>query len=90
MLEVKCYNCAQKFKKTKRRINESTKFGWKQYCSNKCQFAIRLTGSEYTCQTCGQNIWRTPKELRESKTKRFFCDTSCAAIYNNRVRNEFT
>ena len=90
MIELTCHKCGKKFVKYKGRVNEAIKLGWRQYCSNKCQFLAHLTGSNCACQTCGQSVWRTPREIRTSKTKRFFCDTSCAAIYNNRIRSEAT
>ena len=66
----------------------AAKFGWNQYCSTKCQFEVRLTGKYKNCQTCSKKIWRTPKELKASRTQRFFCSTSCAAIFNNNLRSE--
>lgn len=88
MVKIRCGRCNQKFQKYKGRVNEALKFGWKQYCSPKCQFETRLTGSNHICQTCGKTVWRTPKETRASKTQRFFCSTSCAAIFNNNLRSE--
>ena len=87
-VDVFCSHCGNKFSRYRGRVNEAVKFGWKQYCSNKCQYEARLTGANYICQTCDKTIWRTPKETRTNKTKRFFCTTSCAAIYNNRIRSE--
>lgn len=88
LVNVWCHHCGRKFQKPKGRFNESLKFGWNQYCSNKCQFTAHLTGTTFTCQTCGNKIWRTPKDSKSSKTQRFFCKTSCATIYNNRLRSE--
>jgi len=64
------------------------KFGWNQYCSPRCQFNARLTGEYRDCQTCSKKVWRTPKELKASRTNRFFCNASCAAIFNNNLRSE--
>ena len=88
MVEIKCGKCNQKFQKYKGRINEALKFGWKQYCSPKCQFEAQLTGADHICRTCSKTIWRTLKETKTSKTQRFFCNASCAAIFNNNLRSE--
>jgi len=69
-------------------VNEAVKFGWNQYCSSKCQFVARLSGEYKICQTCGKKVWRTPKETKKSRTNNFFCDGSCAAIFNNNIRSE--
>lgn len=87
IVEVACHHCGKKFEKTNGRLNESTKFGWKLYCSNKCQFTTRLKGEYKECRTCDKKVWRIPKEMKNSLTGRFFCSTSCAAIYNNKLRS---
>lgn len=84
--EVRCNYCGGKFLRSSGRINEAKKFGWKQYCSSNCKHTAHLTGTEFPCQTCGKTVRRTPKETGASKTRRFFCDTSCAAIFNNHLR----
>lgn len=86
--EISCAFCSRAFHRKSGQANEAIKFEWKQYCSIECQFAARLTGAIHICKTCGNNVWRTPKELKQSKTQRFFCNTSCAAIHNNRLRSE--
>lgn len=88
LTKVKCNKCSKNFYRTRGRFNEALRLGWKQYCSNKCQFESRLTGSDYSCQTCGKTVWRTPKETGASKTQRFFCSASCASIFNNNLRSE--
>lgn len=87
-LTILCNYCRKKFKRPKNKINEAIKFGWDQYCSAKCQFTCRLTGKYKTCQNCSKNIWRTPRELKNSLTGRFFCDNSCAAKFNNYARSK--
>lgn len=85
---VRCKNCGKKFPRYKGRATEAIKFGWNQYCSSKCQFSTRLTGKYKNCQTCDKKVWRTPKELKASQTDRFFCNASCAAIFNNNLRSQ--
>ena len=69
-------------------MREAVKFGWNQYCSPDCQFKTRLSGESKICQTCSKKVWRTPKDLKKSQTNRFFCNHSCAAIFNNNLRSE--
>ena len=85
---ILCAYCNKKFKRSRRRINEAIKFGWNSYCSLGCQFSTRLNGEHKTCQNCGKKVWRTPKDLKSSLTGKFFCNRSCAAIFNNHVRSE--
>ena len=84
--EITCSFCQAKFQRKTSQINEAVKFGWNQYCSSKCQSKARLNGEYKICQTCDKNIWRTPKETKNSRTGRYFCNTSCAAIFNNHLR----
>lgn len=86
--DVSCSYCGNKFPRRKGQVNEALKFGWKQYCSSECQFQARISGKYKNCRTCDKKVWRTPKELKKSQTKRFFCNASCAAIFNNDIRSE--
>jgi|SRR3989344_959593 len=87
-IKITCHYCGKDFQRPKKRVKEAIKFGWNQYCSAKCQFATRLKGKNKICHNCSKKIWRTPKELKASQTNRFFCDHSCAAIFNNNLRRE--
>jgi hypothetical protein len=89
-IPVSCSHCHKEFRKSMGRVNEARKFGWKFYCSLKCQFQSRLTGVHYVCQKCGKKVWRTPKETRASKSQRFFCSSSCAAMFNNKIRVRYS
>lgn len=83
---VPCNSCGKNFERSKGRINEAIKFGWNQYCSPMCQFRDRLRGEYKACQTCNKKIWRIPKDIKNNLTGRFFCNTSCAAKFNNHLR----
>ena len=39
------------------------------------------------CEECGKDIEVLNTEYKKSKSKRFFCSCSCAAKYNNRLRD---
>ena len=36
-----------------------------------------------TCAHCGKELWKTPSEIKRSKTGNVFCNRSCAASFNN-------
>lgn len=78
MIEVVCKICKKKFQ-TKPFF---LKRGQGVYCSNKCHYADK-NGSTFHCSTCGENIYRTPSEVRCSKSKKFFCSKSCQTIWRN-------
>ena len=83
-LEIKCYYCSKKFKRLKGRINEASKFGWKNYCNLHCQYKLRTTRKTLKCSNlkCKNTFQR---ELNDIGTKNF-CSQSCAAVFNNRLR----
>lgn len=75
----KCKICGKNFYAKPSHI----KNGWAKYCSQKCQYKGYQTGKLVKCDTCGKEIYRTQKELRCSKSKKFFCNRSCFAIWKN-------
>lgn len=40
---------------------------------------------ELKCNNCNSFVWKTPGEIRQSKSGRVFCSRSCAAKYNNKL-----
>lgn len=87
-ITINCKNCSKKFSRQRNKVNEAIKLDLNQYCSYKCQFTARLSGEYKICQTCDKKVWRTPKEIENSRTGRFFCNASCAAIFNNNLRSK--
>jgi len=64
----------------------SLKMGWGRYCSMKCKGAGQKNGTKIPCATCGNTLYRTPKNFnRQSTTKRFFCNKSCLAVWKNKT-----
>lgn len=78
---TKCDICGKEFERETRRVHESIKNGWKQYCSDEC----RSNGKKIKCKCahCGKEIYKTPSEIARSKTGNVFCNKSCAASFNN-------
>lgn len=57
------------------------KNGWKQYCSNECRNNNKKI--KCNCANCGKELYKTPSEIKRSKTGNVFCNKSCAASFNN-------
>ncbi len=78
---VNCKQCSKSFKVKPNRI----KRGWGKYCSRECQFADMHNGQTFACATCGNSVYRTPKEQRSSRSGRFYCNKSCFAKWKNKL-----
>jgi hypothetical protein len=78
---TECKICAKKFyvrPSHKRR-------GWGKFCSIKCRTKSQFKGKEVNCFLCGKQIYRSPKDLRSSKSGKFFCNKSCQTIWRNKI-----
>jgi hypothetical protein len=62
------------------------KRGWGKYCSKKCQGKAQVKGRWIDCDHCGERIWRQPKDIKRSKSKKFFCSVSCHCAWENKNR----
>lgn len=60
------------------------KNGGGKYCSSACQYVGMKKGKMVICDTCGKETYKTPKALRISKSKKFFCSKSCQTTWRNR------
>ena len=59
--------------------------GWARYCSKICQNESQKTGKIIKCGMCSQEIYRTPKHHKHSKSNKFFCSKSCQTLWRNSV-----
>lgn len=57
--------------------------GWGKFCSKKCQGEKQRIGKNIRCTVCGNLAYRSPKELRKSASKKYFCSKSCHCIWEN-------
>lgn len=73
-----CKNCNMKFETTSRRL----KAGEGKFCSKSCTSTYRhknnlmprkVTGKLYSCDYCGKDIYKTPSQVKLSKSGLFFC-----------------
>lgn len=81
MIETSCLICKNRFY-----IKLSlVKRGWGKYCSKECQYKGQKKGKIIKCFICKKEIYKSPKELKHSKSNKFFCGKSCQSIWRNSV-----
>ena len=79
MVKRKCIVCGKVIC-----IKEShVKKGWGKYCSKKCQGKAQINGKWVECDYCRKEIYRTPKDFKRSKSKKFFCSVNCHCSWEN-------
>lgn len=93
MIELTCSICNKKFTRKKAQYTydvKKAKEKGKEHipkCSSEClkKGVPKITAP---CSECGSNVNRKRHEMwkKTRKSKRMFCDSSCAAKYNNRNR----
>jgi len=85
-VKVKCRFCQNNFEVTLKRYNSYTKYKCNFYCSKECRTKSRIKATKTNCVTCGKEVVVTPCEIKQSKSGNFFCNSSCAAIFNGKNR----
>ena len=66
-----CEHCSSEFK----RIVQKDP---KKFCNHDCyKKSIRV---KFKCDNCKVDVWRTPRSIKKSKNKIFFCGKKCANI----------
>lgn len=83
---IDCDYCGKPFERSTRQFNEAKKFGWKQFCSRECKNTSQITSIDSFCSCCGIGIKVQQCDWLESKSKKFYCSKSCAAVINNSNR----
>ena len=91
-IEIVCTHCTQKFelkqhiyrKKMKRNKNNNI------FCSKQCFYLHQAETKSIIkkCEYCGEEVIRQKHWVNESETKRFFCNKSHAASYNNKLKRK--
>jgi len=59
--------------------------GWGKYCSRKCQYEGERRGKFVNCFICEKEVYRRPKDLRVSESKKYFCNKACQTIWRNQI-----
>lgn len=57
--------------------------GWGKYCSKECQTKAQFNGKWLQCDYCEKKIYRTPKDFKRSRSKKFFCSKKCHCAWEN-------
>ena len=80
MPEVLCLLCNKEF-----HVKPShQKMGYGKFCSIKCRSEGQKKGKLLNCHICSRETWKSPKEIRRSKSGLFFCDKTCQAKWRNK------
>jgi len=61
------------------------KLGWGKYCSESCQREGQKNGKIVKCYICDKDTYKTERDLRRSKSKKYFCSKSCQTIWRNTI-----
>ena len=88
-LPVKCLHCGKIYYISRKDyvdfLHESNRL---KYCSLKCSSNAQITSITKPCLNCGKLV--TKRRCDAEKFPNFFCNHSCAASYNNKVRKRKT
>ena len=89
--EFVCKKCGKTFLKTKKEISKSNN-RIPVFCSQDCnkQFYKENCYIIVNCENCGKEKKILKSDFKKSKNKKFFCNHSCSAIYNNKLREKKT
>lgn len=74
---IECDNCKKEFDKKVSKI----KLSKKHFCSIKCR--NDFSKIKINCQCCKKDLEIYKYIFEKSKSKHFFCNRSCSAIFNN-------
>jgi|SRR3989344_3447304 len=59
--------------------------GQGKYCSRQCGYIANRRRTKVACFLCGKEVDRTPKQLRTSKSQKYFCGKSCQTRWRNQI-----
>ena len=82
---IRCDNCQIQFERSTGRYNEAIKFGWRQFCSTKCQSVAKGQTKACLCSnpTCKKSFARKLSQAKLSKL--LFCSHLCSAQYYGKI-----
>ncbi len=60
------------------------RMGYGKYCSIKCRNESQKKGKYIICDTCGNKAWKSPKEIKRSKSRMYFCSKTCQTKWRNK------
>lgn len=89
-IELTCYHCGKKFSRAIAQRKQALREGrTKPYCSKECANKEQNTRITVKCYCCGKRVKKQYRDIKGSKTNRFFCSHTCAAkvTKNSRINN---
>lgn len=60
----------------------------REFCNKECLRLFNTTSLTMPCGNCGKLVTRTKSETLSSKSGNIFCNSSCAASYNNTLKRK--
>jgi len=80
-----CEQCYKTFDKKLNHIKRTAH----NFCSKKCCEIFRTKDRiQKKCEHCNNDLEIEQRLVKKSKTGRFFCNKSCAASYNNKLKRK--
>lgn len=83
LILIECSFCHKPYNKVKHYVQANIKHNTQVVCSKKCYSDLKNTGQVKPCSNCQKPVYRSKSGQRKCKSDRHFCDSSCAAKYNN-------
>lgn len=78
-IETSCATCGKLILKRKDQILNFQH----HFCNTRCHSEYKKTGRMVSCGTCDKEIWATNSRINKSKTRKVYCNHSCASKSNN-------
>ncbi len=79
MVETECKTCKILFNAKPSWL----KHGYGKYCSLNCKYIGTRKGKLVDCNICGKKSYKQPKDIKNSKSGKFFCSKSCQTKWRN-------
>lgn len=83
-IELKCFICKQKFKRTKANAKRSLRVYKKAICSKECMKKHTETSIKVICATCNKKFKVIPTRYNPNKQKIFCCSWKCHVKNENK------
>jgi hypothetical protein len=76
-----CAVCAKEFYAKPRLLA----LGHARHCSRACANIGVRKGKEVKCSTCDTVVYKSPRDLVRSRSKKYFCNKHCQTLWRNRT-----
>lgn len=83
LYSLECSSCKNMFQRLKKHVLYALKNNLNLFCSQNCSHNNRSLSITINCKNCNTEIKKPQSEIKKNKSGNFFCNQSCAALYNN-------